>query len=81
MKVTLKYFSIYEEILGKKEETTEVGGQMTVEELFKEILKDHSLCHEYLRSTLFAVNQKYVPRDFKLKGGDEVAFIPPVAGG
>lgn len=81
MKVIIKYFAIYEEILGKKEETAQVGDQMTVEELFKEILKDHPLCHEYLRSTLFAVNQKYTSKDCKLKEGDQIAFIPPVAGG
>jgi len=29
----------------------------------------------------FAVNQSYVPSDTPLKDGDEVALIPPVAGG
>jgi molybdopterin converting factor small subunit len=28
-----------------------------------------------------AVNESYVPADQLLRDGDEVAFIPPVAGG
>lgn len=28
-----------------------------------------------------AVNREYVPGDARLSSGDEVAFIPPVAGG
>ena len=30
---------------------------------------------------LVAVNQTYVGEDFRLHGGEEVAFIPPVSGG
>ena len=30
---------------------------------------------------LMAVNQEYVGEDFRLRDGDEVAFIPPVSGG
>jgi molybdopterin converting factor subunit 1 len=32
-------------------------------------------------SLAFAVNQTYVPSETFLKDGDEVALIPPVAGG
>ncbi len=32
-------------------------------------------------SLAFAVNQTYVPADSVLEDGDEVALIPPVAGG
>jgi molybdopterin converting factor subunit 1 len=32
-------------------------------------------------SLAFAVNQTYVPSDTSLNEGDEVALIPPVAGG
>lgn len=34
-----------------------------------------------LRSSAFAVATEYVPDDFSLKEGDEVACIPPVSGG
>jgi molybdopterin converting factor subunit 1 len=30
---------------------------------------------------LVAVNREYVGQDFRLREGDEVAFIPPVSGG
>jgi molybdopterin converting factor small subunit len=33
------------------------------------------------RSTLFAVNEAYVPVDTPVADGDRVAFIPPVSGG
>ena len=33
------------------------------------------------RYTLFAVNQRYAPPSTPLRDGDEVALIPPVAGG
>lgn len=32
-------------------------------------------------SVIFAVNEEYVPSDFPVSAGDEVALIPPVSGG
>ena len=36
---------------------------------------------DYDSSLFYSVNAEYVPPDYALRDGDEVAFIPPVSGG
>jgi len=81
MKINVKYFAFYEDLLDRKEEQVEVGEGATVADLFNHVMRQYEFKDRLSTSTLFAVNQAYVPRDCLLKNGDEVAFIPPVAGG
>ncbi len=80
MKVTIKLFAVYRDILGKPELAMEVKVGTTVSDLFDQML--HDKAEAALReSTMFAVNETYVTADTVLKNGDRVAFIPPVSGG
>jgi len=49
--------------------------------LFEFLFSDKEEAEQWSRFTRLAVNQSYVTADTPLKNGDEVALIPPVAGG
>ena len=77
--VHLRYFAILREHAGtscEKRETTST----TVEELYVEIKeeKGFDLEKEFIR---VACNGDFVDLDCSLADGDEIVFIPPVAGG
>ena len=81
MKIHLLYFASFREARGRDEEEREVPEGTRVQELWM------SLCSEVPRFAAFpsmppaAVNREYVSADSTLRDGDEVAFLPPVAGG
>ncbi|HLD73500.1 MAG TPA: MoaD/ThiS family protein [Bdellovibrionota bacterium] len=81
MKVKLKYFAVYQDILGCASQTVDAEGKITVRKIFDQVMKDVKLKEQYFKSTLFAVNLNFVSPESIIKEGDEVAFIPPVAGG
>lgn len=79
MKVTVLVFASYAEALGKDALDVELPAGATV-----------ASCVEAVRrltgarvppSPLVAVNRRYAKPDTPLNPGDEVAIIPPVAGG
>lgn len=49
--------------------------------VLKILFQDSEEVRRMERSLLFAVNESYVRPDCELKEGDELALIPPVAGG
>ncbi len=77
--ITVKYFAILREQRGQAEEslTTEATDAQS---LYEELQKQHgfTLPADRLRA---AVNSEFQPWPAPLKDGDEVVFIPPVAGG
>ena len=81
MKIKLKYFAVYQEILGHESHMMDVEEGMTVHHIFDQVMKDSALKEWYFKSTLFAVNLNFVSSDYLIQAGDEIAFIPPMAGG
>lgn len=81
MQITLRYFALWREILGRAEETREVPAGTTVAALCDAVTADQPRLAALRRSTMLMVNQEYAPADAVLRDGDEVAFIPPVSGG
>lgn len=79
MRVHVKFFAIFREMLGVKSEHKEIADGMTVEQLWKEYAARHPRASS-MRAA-YAVNQKLVSPDYVLKDGDEVGFLPPVSGG
>lgn len=77
MKVRVLLFAGLREKLGKGEIVADLPSGCSVSGL-----QDHLGIEKSLWSSMaFAVNQTYVPAQTQLKDGDEVAIIPPVAGG
>jgi len=77
MKIRVLLFAGLREKTGQGEMTLDLAKGSCVSDLKKSLtLEDMAW-----QSLAFAVNQTYAPADTLLKEGDEVALIPPVAGG
>jgi len=79
MNLKIKTFGITRDILGGREIVFELKGK-SVSDLRDELTQKH---HELagLRSLFIAVNQEYAADEIALNESDEIALIPPVAGG
>ena len=80
MPITIKLFAHFRDLLGKSELTIAASPGLTVADLFQDTIGERAT-PELRKSTMFAVNETYVPGDTKVNDGDRVAFIPPVSGG
>ncbi len=79
MRVHVKFFAIFREMTGIKNEWTEVAEGTTVETLWKQYASRSPRLGS-IRAA-YAVNQRLVKPDQMLQNGDEVGFLPPVSGG
>ncbi|PJB13929.1 MAG: MoaD/ThiS family protein [Flavobacteriales bacterium CG_4_9_14_3_um_filter_32_8] len=78
MKLAVKYFGMIAEAIGKQEEQLEITGNSVLEvDVF---LKNKYAKLEFLNYK-FAVNQVLVDGIKRLKENDEIALLPPFAGG
>ena len=78
MRVTVYYFAVLREHVGRRNQVVEIGSSMTVSALYQQIFAG---CRQVGLPVMYAVNQKYVDAAHALQDGDEVAFIPPLGGG
>lgn len=81
VRVTLRYFALWRDILGRSEEIRAVVPGTTVGELRDAVSADESRLVGLRAVTMLMVNQEYTPPTTVLNDGDELAFIPPVSGG
>ncbi len=82
MKITCLLFSVYREKLGVNRLQAEALPGETAGAFFERFLNERLPAEKgLLPSTLLAVGEQYVEASYALQEGDELAFIPPVAGG
>ncbi|MCJ7510225.1 MAG: molybdopterin converting factor subunit 1 [Dehalococcoidia bacterium] len=81
MKVRVKFFAALHDMTGQRELNLEVRDGLTVGELQRDLCARFPRLADYSGSLMYSVNAEYVPADYPLSDGDEVAFIPPVSGG
>ena len=81
MKVRLLYFAVLRDITGSGEEQLEIPEGTRASDLWRSLRQKHRRLAAYERPPMTAINQNYAAADQILRDGDEVAFIPPVAGG
>jgi molybdopterin converting factor subunit 1 len=79
VRVHVKFFAIFREMTGIKNEWTEVAEGTTVEGLWKQYASRSPRVGS-IRAA-YAVNQRLVKPDQVVSDGDEVGFLPPVSGG
>ena len=80
MTVTVLLFASYAEALGASSLAIEVAGNATVADVISNV-RAHPGAERLPPMPLVAVNQQYADADARVRDGDEVALIPPVAGG
>ena len=80
MTIDVLLFASYAEALGSDRVTLELGPQATTADVLRELRRLPG-AEGLPARPLLAVNQQYAPGDQPVREGDEVAVIPPVAGG
>ena len=80
MTVTLLFFASYADALGVSSLDMELPRESTVAELLTAI-RSRQGAELLPPKPLVAVNQQYAAAGSSVREGDEVALIPPVAGG
>ncbi|WP_419166563.1 MoaD/ThiS family protein [Candidatus Palauibacter sp.] len=74
------FFGVYGELAARREGSAELATDSTVEDLVRALRGPGGL--DWLpERVVVAVNQRYAESGTRLANGDEVALIPPVAGG
>lgn len=81
MKVTVKLFAAYREKVGQKQVELELPVGATLRDAWEALIARYEGLAAFNHSIVGAVNAEYSSLDTPLRPGDEVAFIPPVAGG
>ncbi len=78
--LTIALFGVARDIVGASTLTLPAQKQLTVGQLLERLRAEYPRFTE-LRSLLVAVNQEYAETPQLIRAGDEIALIPPVAGG
>lgn len=81
MEVRLRLFALYRERAGVEEARLEVPEGATVSDLIELVRSSYPQLRDLPSRVLVAVNMDYADASAPLHAGDEVALIPPVAGG
>lgn len=81
MQIKTIFFASYRDLLGTSELLLELPDGATVGDAVKSIRSRGGAFDVLPSAPAVAVNQTYSPAHVVLSDGDELAFIPPVAGG
>ncbi len=81
VRVNLLYFASFRDAAGRAEETRELPEGARVADLWGRVAREIPRLAAFPAMPPAAVNHEYVSADTVLRDGDEVAFLPPVAGG
>ena len=81
MKVKVLFFAQFREVIGASERTFDISADSNAGELLNRIVAENPALESIAHRSVIAVNRTTVPRDTRLRGGDEVAFLPPMTGG
>lgn len=79
--VKLIAFAGTRDILGAAQMEFAIPGPCTAEEFLIEVCRRYPALAPYQRSIRIAVNGTYASQGDPVQPGDEIALIPPVAGG
>ncbi len=80
MLITVRFFASYADALGRRDAQLSLSGDACVRDLLQSV-SDLPGASALPANPLVAVNQVYAAAATRLNAGDEVALIPPVAGG
>ena len=81
MNVRLLYFAVLRDITGKGEAVMSLRDGSRAGEVWQSLREQYVQLADYRKPPMIAVNEIYATPETILHDGDELAFIPPVAGG
>lgn len=77
----VRFFARYAELVGRSEAAVSLSSPATVEDVVRRVREDLPGARALPERPLAAVNMKHVKLDVRVQSGDEVALLPPIAGG
>lgn len=81
MKIRLLFFAVLRDLAGKSETELTLPEGARARDVWQTLREQYHDLAEYEQPPLTAINEAYASPDTPLREGDELAFIPPVAGG
>ena len=81
MHIQILYFAYFRERIGLSEESLDIDSEATIQQLIEELGRKHQCIDAMQGKFRVARNQEFASFDTVLSDGDEIALIPPVAGG
>lgn len=81
MKITVRYFAQLKDLFKRESDVVDLQDKASVADLLARIFPDPTTQEKMASFLRVAVNQEYASPESPLNKGDEVVFIPPVAGG
>ena len=79
--IRVRLFARYAELVGRAETAVSVPLPATVGDVVQRLRDDIPAARALPERPLAAVNLRQVKLDARVKDGDEVALLPPIAGG
>jgi len=77
----VRFFARYAEMVGRREAAVVVALPATVGEVVRRVREELPGARDLPERPLTAVNLKHVKLEATVQDGDEVALLPPIAGG
>ena len=81
MKVRLLFFAVLRDIAGADRRELSLPDGTTARQVWDSLRAELTELSQLAQPPMTAVNESYADPDVVLRDGDELAFIPPVAGG
>lgn len=81
MKITVRYFAQLKDKFKKESDLLEFSRAPRVADIFARLFPEDSEREKMQSFLRVAVNEEYASKETELHEGDDVVFIPPVAGG
>jgi molybdopterin synthase catalytic subunit len=81
MHVTVLFFGVLKDLVGRSQETLELAAGSRLETVFQHYASEYPRLQQMANSIALARNQEFAGPETVLRDGDEVALMPPVSGG
>lgn len=81
MNVRLLFFAVLRDIAGTDSRELALAEGTTARDVWQSLRGEFAKLAGYTEPPMIAVNEEYAEPSTVLRDGDELAFIPPVAGG
>jgi molybdopterin converting factor small subunit len=79
--IRVRFFARYAELVGRSETAVAVALPATVGDVVRRVREELPGARELPERPLTAVNLRHVKLDARVQDGDEIALLPPIAGG
>ncbi|HEX5479035.1 MAG TPA: MoaD/ThiS family protein [Dehalococcoidia bacterium] len=79
--INVRLFAGLHDLVGKRDVVLDLPDGATVEQLRDRLGEEYPIVQPFLTTLVCAVDEEYVPPEYVLHEGEDVALIPPISGG